>query len=209
MATPRYPCLRTRLGRLAALTVVMTIVIPSAAFASSCPVQATTTPFAQWGDVGNYSLVPGGNFESPLGISGWIVNRAERTLGNEPFYVGGSSDSHSLTIDSGGIAVSPTFCVDDTMRDFRFFAHAYGADGDLQVRLVMQTATGPISTPLRQVFDLPASSMPNWAPTGEFNVADGVTLATGQSALGRLVFDVEGRSSWQIDDIYIDPYRTG
>ncbi len=123
--------------------------------------------------------------------------------------MGSSSDSYSLTIDDRGIAVSPAFCIDDSMPDFRFFAHALGDDGNLQVRLVVQTATGSISTPLGHVADLSAASMADWAPTGPLDLADGVTAAAGQPALGRLVFDVAGRSSWQIDDIHVDPYRTG
>lgn len=203
------PRVRKRLGRLAALAVAAMFALPAAAFASSCPAQATTTPFTQWGDTGSYFPLAGGNFESPLAAGGWIVAGAERTLGNEPFYVGRSSDSHSLTIDGGGIAVSPTFCIDDSMPYFRFFAHALGANGNLQVRLVVQNATGPISTPISHAVDLTAGSMASWGPTGQLNLADGVTVATGQSALGRLVFDVAGRSSWQVDDIYVDPYRMG
>ena len=121
---------RTRLACVAALTLLMMVVIPSAASASTCPAPATTTPFTQWGDTGSYFLVPGGNFESPLAASGWFVNRADRTLGNEPFFVGGSSDAYSLTMNGFALAVSPAFCIDNTMQNLRFFAHALGGNGD-------------------------------------------------------------------------------
>jgi hypothetical protein len=200
------PRVRRRLGRLAALTVAAMFAVPAAAFASSCPAQATTTPFTQWGDTASYFSVADGNFESPLSGSGWIVAGGQRTPGNEPFYVGSSSDSHSLTIEGERTAVSPAFCIDDSMPYFRFFAHALGSIGELQVRLLVQTATGPLSLPIGQALNLTAGSMANWGPTGQLNLADN---ATGQSALGRLVFRVTGRASWQIDDIYVDPYRTG
>jgi hypothetical protein len=208
MPTLLHPHLRRRLGCLAALTVTLIVIIPGAAYASSCPAQPTTTPFAQWGDTTNYFLLQGSNFEAPLADSGWTVYRAERTLTSRPSYVGssGRGDSYALTIESGGTAISPPFCIDASTPDFRFFAHALGANGNLQVRLVMPTATGWSSTPL-DVADLTAASMPNWAPTAPINLPDGLT--TGQSALGRLVFDVAGPSSWQIDDVYVDPYRTG
>jgi hypothetical protein len=209
MSVALHPRVGKRLGRLAALTAVAMIAIPAAALAASCPAQPMTTPFTQWGDTGSYFPLPGGNFESPLAGSGWIVNGAQRTLGNEPFYVRSSSDSHSLTIDGRGIAISPAFCVDGTMPYLRFFAHGLGADGNLQVRLVVQTATGSISTPFSHVADLTAGSMSRWTPTGQLNLAGGVTLANGQSALGRLVFVVTGHSGWQVDDIYVDPYRMG
>jgi hypothetical protein len=202
------PRVRRRLSRLAALTVTAMFALPAFAFASSCPAQATTTPFTQWGDTGSYFPLAGANFESPLWADGWLVAGAQRTLGNEPFYVGGSSDSHSLTIDGGGIAVSPTFCIDNSMPYFRFFAHALGANGDLQVRLLVQPAR-PFSIPTSQAVDLTAGSMANWGPTAQLNLAGGMTVAQGQSEVGRLVFDVAGRGSWQIDDIYVDPYRMG
>jgi hypothetical protein len=202
------PAVRKRFGRLAALTVAVMFAIPAAAFASSCPAHATTTPFTQWGDNGSYFLLPGSNFESPLAASGWIVNGAERTLGGEPFDIGTSSD-YSLTIDRGGIAVSPAFCIDDSMPYFRFFAHALGADGNLEVRLVVQTPTRSISTPLNHVADLAASSMASWAPTGQLDLADGISMAKRQTAPARLVFHVAGATSWQVDDIFVDPYRMG
>jgi hypothetical protein len=203
------PRMRKRLGRLAALTAAAMLALPAAAFASSCPAPPTITPFTHWGDTGSYFPLAGGNFESPLAAGGWMVAGAQRTPGNEPFYVGGSSDSHSLTIEGGGIAVSPAFCIDNSMPYFQFFAHALGANGTLHVRLVVQTATGSISTPIRPAIDLTAGSMASWGPTGQLNLAGGMTVANGQSALGRLVFHVAGRSSWQVDDIYVDPYRMG
>jgi hypothetical protein len=201
-----HPRARKRLGRVAALTVAAMFAVPAAAFASSCPAQATTTPFTQWGDTASYFPLPGGDFESPLAASGWIVTGAARTLGNEPF---STSGSHALTIDGGGIAVSPAFCIDDSMPYVRFFAHSLGAGGNLEVRLVVQSARGSISTPLSRVADLAAGSMAGWAPTGQLNLAGNTTVPNGQSALGRLVFDVAGRGGWQVDDISVDPYRTG
>jgi len=185
------------------------LALPAAAFASSCPAQATTTPFTHWGDTASYFSLAGANFESPLAASGWIFAGAERTLGNEPFYVGSSTDSHSLTIDGGGVAVSPPFCIDASMPYFRFFAHALSANGNLQVRLVVQSTAWPRSITTSPAVDLTAGSMANWGPTGQLNLAGGMTVAPGQSAVGRLVFDVARRGSWQIDDIYVDPYRSG
>lgn len=52
MSTLLYPRLRTRLARLAALMVMMMVAIPGAAHASSCPAQATTTPFSNGGTPG-------------------------------------------------------------------------------------------------------------------------------------------------------------
>jgi hypothetical protein len=204
-----YPRFVRRLGRVAAVMAAATLAVPAVASAASCPAQGTSTPFAHWGDTGSYFPVPDGNFESPLLSSGWTVFNGERTLGNEPFYVDGSGDSHSLTIAGGGIAISPAFCVDDTMQYFRFFAHALGTNGELRVGLVVQTAGGGVEIPFGQFTDLTAASMTSWAPTAQLNLADGAALANGQTGLGRLVFDVAGPSGWQIDDVYVDPFRMG
>jgi hypothetical protein len=198
-----------RVGRFAALIAAAVIAAPGVASAASCPAQSTTTPFTSWGDAGSYFPVPGGNFESPLWSSGWMVINGERTLGNEPFYVGSRSDSYSLTLNGGGAAISPAFCVDGSMPYFRFFAHALGANGDLQVRLVVQTTNGMLDIPLGHVINLAAGSMTSWAPTAQLNLAGSPVFTNGQPELGRLVFDVAGASSWQIDDIYVDPFRMG
>jgi hypothetical protein len=204
-----YPRVVKRLGRFAALMAAAVLAVPAVASAASCPAQATTTPFAQWGDSGSYFPVAGGNFEAPLRASGWTVTGAERTVGNEPFYVGSHSDSYSLTMGGGGVAISPAFCVDDSMPYFRFFAHALGRSGNLQVRLVFQTTGGLADVPFSHAVDLASASMVNWAPTAQLNLGDGSVLGNGETGVGRLVFDVAGASSWQLDDIYVDPFRMG
>ena len=198
-----------RLGRLTALLAAAVLGLPAVASAASCPPQATTTPFAQWGDAGSYFPAPSGNFEAPLSSSGWIVTNGSRTLGNEPFHVGGGSDSYSLTIGDGGVAISPAFCFDESMPYVRFFAHALGRAGSLHVRLAVLSANGPVSFPFGRVDSLPAASMPRWAPTGQLSLTNGPAAADKPGDQARLVFDVAGPSSWQIDDIYVDPYRMG
>lgn len=198
-----------RLGRLAALTTALLFAIPAMALAASCPTPQTTTPFTQWGDSDSYFSVPGGNFESPLPATGWIVNRAARVPGNEPFLVGAATDSSSFVIDGGGTAISPAFCVDNSMPDLRFFARSLGANGKLDVRLVVQTRLGVTTAPFSRVADLTAGSMPTWAPTGQLALADGMIAPPGRTTTARLVFSVEGHGGWQVDDIYVDPYRMG
>jgi hypothetical protein len=198
-----------RLGRLAALTAALLFAIPAIASAATCPTPQTTGPFTLWGDTGSYFSLPGGNFESPLDASGWVVNRAERAPGNEPFLVGAPTDSSSLVIGGGGIALSPPFCIDNSMPYLRFFARSLGANGKLEVRLVVQTRAGLVTAPFTRVADLTAGSMPSWAPTGQLALADGVTGSAGRTTTARLAFSVAGHGGWQVDDIYVDPYRMG
>lgn len=153
--------------------------------------------------------MPGGNFESPLAATGWIVDRAGRAPGNEPFVVGAATDSTSLVIDGGGTALSPAFCIDSSMTDLRFFARSLSANGKLVVRLVLQTRAGLTIAPFSRVATLAAGSMPSWAPTGQLALADGVAAPPGHTSTARLAFTVEGHGGWQLDDIYVDPYRMG
>jgi hypothetical protein len=198
-----------RLGRLTALTAALLFAIPALASAASCPTPHTTTPFSPWGDLASYFAVPGGNFESPVATSGWIVARAERAPGNEPFLVGAAADSSSLVIHGGGLALSPAFCIDSSMPYLRFFARSLGSNGKLEVHLVLQTGAGVVTAPFSRVANLTAGSMPSWGPTAQLALTDGTAAPGGGTATARLAFSVAGHGGWQVDDIYVDPYRMG
>jgi len=95
------------------------------------------------------------------------------------------------------------------MPDLRFFARSLSTNGKLEVHLVVQTRAGLVTAPFSRVADLAAGSMPSWAPTSPLALSDGVTAPGGRTTTARLAFSVEGHGGWQIDDVYIDPYRMG
>jgi hypothetical protein len=193
------------LRRVAALAFVGVLAVPGIALAS-CPTQPVTNPFSQWGDNNNYFLAPGGSFEGTTDQVGWTLSGASLTQGNEPFYVDSSSDSQSLTISGGGSAISPFFCVDNTMGSLRFFAQQIEAGGGLHVYALVQTANGVQTVPVARLFD---GSMPSWAPTQPIT-GDTENLSDDQTLQVALEFSVRASSaSWQIDDVYVDPYRSG
>ncbi|HZE07103.1 MAG TPA: hypothetical protein VE127_17875 [Solirubrobacteraceae bacterium] len=173
---------------------------------ASCPPSPASTPFTHWGDNNAYFLAPGGSFEGPAGQVGWSRSQASLTAGNEPFYVNDTSDSQSLTIPAGGRATSPYFCVDDTMRSLRFFAEQTAPGTDLEVRAFVQTDGGVQEVSLA---DLTDGSMPNWAPTAPIT-ADTSAIPSGGSVMVSLELLAPGwTGSWRVDDIYVDPYRSG
>ena len=193
------------LRRVAALAFVGVLAVPGIALAS-CPTQPVSNPFSQWGDNNNYFLVPGGSFEGTADQVGWTLSGASLTQGNEPFYVDSSSDSQSLTISGGGSATSPFFCVDNTMGSLRFFAQQIEAGGGLHVYALVQTANGVQTVPVARLLD---GSMPSWAPTQPIT-GDTENLSDDQTLQVALEFSVRAWSaSWQIDDVYVDPYRSG
>ena len=170
------------------------------------PAQPVTTPFSQWGDNNSYFLAPGGSFEGTADQVGWTLSGASLTQGNEPFYVNDSGDTQSLTISGGGSATSPYFCVDNTMGSLRFFAQETAPGGGLRVHALVQTDDGVQTVPIAHLLD---GSMPSWAPTQPIT-RDTSSLPDDQTLMVALEFTVPNpAASWQIDDVYVDPYRSG
>jgi hypothetical protein len=200
-------CSRLRvLRRVVAIAFLGVFAAPAVALAS-CPAQPVSTPFSQWGDNNNYFLIPGGSFEGTADQVGWNLSGATLTPGNEPFYVNNSGDSQSLTVSGGGSATSPFFCVDNTMGSLRFFAQQTSAGAGLRVQALVQNADGSVTTvPVAHLLD---GSMPTWAPTDPIT-GDTSGLSDDQTLSVALEFSVRSSSaSWQIDDVYVDPYRSG
>jgi hypothetical protein len=196
---------------IAALASLGLLAVPAGAFASNsilatCQTPSISTPFAQWGDNNDYFLAPGGSFEGTADQIGWTLSNATLTPGNEPFQVNGGGDGQSLTIAGGGSATSPFFCVDNTMSSLRFFAQQVSAGAGIRVQALVQTSGGVSTVPIGHLFD---GSMPGWAPTAPI-AADNSGLADGQTLNVALQFTVRASAaSWQIDDVYVDPYRSG
>ncbi|HWE09117.1 MAG TPA: hypothetical protein VG325_07175 [Solirubrobacteraceae bacterium] len=200
-----HPRVRRSLTRIVGITCCVFFAGAGAALAS-CRSQPLSTPFAQWGDTSNYFLVPGGSFEGTPDQVGWSLSNAGLTPANEPFQVGGNSDQQSLTINAGGSATSPYFCVDNTMTDLRFFAQQVTAGSDLQVQALVQTDNGVETVPVGNLAD---GSDPAWAPTDPI-AGNTAAIPSGQSLMVALQLVVPASSgSWQLDDIYVDPWRSG
>jgi hypothetical protein len=199
------PRVRKAICRIGGLTCLFVLGGAAAAFAA-CPAQPVSTPFSHWGDTSSYFLVPGGSFEGTTDQVGWSLSNATLTAGNEPFYVNSSGDSQSLTIDAGGSATSPFFCVDNSMPDLRLFAQQAAAGSDLKIEALVHTPYGVSAYP---VGDLADGSMTSWAPVNPIT-GNSRTIPDGTTLMVALRFEVPAAAgAWQIDDAYIDPYRAG
>ncbi|MDO9355995.1 MAG: hypothetical protein Q7T55_20015, partial [Solirubrobacteraceae bacterium] len=108
---------------VAAVASANTVTSASTPAGAACTPLPTTKAFQRVdGDTADYSIAPGGNFES--GTSGWTLsNGAKIVSGNET--LGVSSGSKALQIPLAGSATSPAFCVDESNPHFRF---AYKVD---------------------------------------------------------------------------------
>lgn len=200
-----HPRVRKTIGRVAALTCVAVFVSSGAAFAAQCPTQSAKQRFSTWGDTSSYFLVPGGSFEGTPTQVGWTLSGATLTAGNEPFFLNAVTDNQSLLVDAGGSATSPLFCVDSTMTSLRFFARQTEQGSDLEVQGVVATPRGPLTVTVADVSDGDFPS--EWTP---MEVAiDTNRIPRGYSVSAALRFVVPDSGSWQIDDVYVDPYRAG
>jgi hypothetical protein len=196
---------------LASSIAAMMVAAPSAiadGFNSSNPPQPTASCssvssnqlLSSLGDSNLYAPLPGGTFED--GGQGWSYNNASVVSGNEPWNVVNANDSQSLNISAGGSATSPVLCVDSTFPSFRFFANNNGNSGKLTVQARYTTSTGYSGT--QWVTGLSAGQYSEWAPTP--SVALGSQVPAGMTVNVQFVFIASNPSSWNIDDVLVDPY---
>jgi hypothetical protein len=174
---------------------------------SPCPSQPLTQPFQPWLDGARYTLVPNGGFES--GTSGWNVTADALLTGeNESFNVRAAADAASLALSSGASAVSSSVCIGTLSTKLRFFARNTGAAASiLKVDVLYTDALG-------LHWDVPIGVLvagPEWRPTPPLPLVANITalplLSNGSTEVA-FRFTVEGSGgAWQVDDIYVDPYK--
>lgn len=174
---------------------------------NNCPDQQLTQPFAPWSDPASYFLVPGGTFE--LGSVAWDTSGdAGVAAGNEPWFVNDSGDGNSMALPPGSSATSPRTCVSLTSPTLRFFARSSGGSpgSSLGVEVLFKTTAGVLSS-------LPIASVPasgDWKATPPYLlVANVLTLLGGDYDFVAFRFTPQGDATWQIDDLYIDPWSKG
>jgi hypothetical protein len=205
-----------KIGRTAVAAVIATIA--SAAFAStasaglvtasasSCDDPAIEQPFARWGDKAGYKPLRDGGFEADG--AGWtLAGGADVVSGNESYDVGGADDRRSLVLPAGSRAVSPFTCVGLNEPTLRLFAkRRSGLLTTLGVEMQVQTSLGlSVWLPVLPG-DLGGSS---WHPTLTMPLlANLLTLSGTDRTSVRFRFTPLLLGSWQIDDVYVDPYRT-
>jgi hypothetical protein len=195
---------RRAIALAASCAALLVTAAPAAADTGSCTVSvpASAPLFSVFNDTANYTLLPGGSFET--GAPGWSLNNASIVPGNEPWYLDGSGDSRSLNIQPGGSATSQTVCGNDLFPSFRFFAKMANGSPTSQLHVGVNWWTGwgggymPLGT-------LNGSDFSSWQPTA--SLALGSLLPSWMTSVNaQFVFTADSGSSWNIDDVYVDPY---
>jgi hypothetical protein len=195
---------------LAATLAAMAIGLSApAVFAFGVPAPCVTrvegVPFAAWGDWSSYFLMPNGGFE--YGSYNWALSGGAQVVdGNEPYYVTGGG-SHSLRLVPGSTAESRTICVgagEDVIRLFVANPHVQGAILHVDA-MVRNPSTGAMGWACFDVNgDVPSAT---WAPTMRLKVP--ALLGTSGTQELTLTFSLRGTpATWNIDDVFIDPFRS-
>jgi hypothetical protein len=175
--------------------------------ATNCTSPSLEKPFSRWYDNANYIKAPQGTFES--GAADWSLKNAAITAGNESYGVAGDRGSHSLLIQPGGSALTPTVCVGLDRPTLRFFAKSSAG----LLSLSTMAVSVRFETSLGLVAELPVGVvLPNtkWQPSLPMPIlVNLLPLLPGQMTPVQFRFIPVGSASWSIDDVYVDPKARG
>ncbi len=190
---------------------------------TGCPATPVTKAFAKFGDSADYSLAPGGDFES---LAGWKLSGGARIVaGNET--LGVQPGRSSLRLPIGAVAVSPEFCVDETNPHFRFASKPDNAIAGYEAIVLYRSAEGSVQQAKFTSSSAQSWGAGAWAPSSVsplatkipllaggstasvqlMFVSTGNKLAVGVNLWGRLTGGTVGTVS--IDSVMVDPYRRG
>jgi hypothetical protein len=170
--------------------------------AGPCPSYPTSKVFSKWLDQANYTLAPGGSFESASGLT--FTGGAKIVAGNETAYVTKSTDKNSVLIPRGGTVTTGPICVGLDKPTVRFFARR-----PKFALLPLLTVEGVFTTRSGGTAALPLVGLPlagnSWSLQLPF-LTTGALLELGDTTMMR--FRIRAVSGdWQVDDFYVDPWR--
>ncbi len=173
---------------------------PKAPSPSTCKAGELSQPFAQFGDSAYYTPVQGGSFNGPL--ADWTLHMASVTAGGNPWNL--TRDQQTLEIQGGGEAVSPTFCLSNAFPTWRFFLQSLGSSPASALNVWVQWTDAEGNSGHVAVTALDGSTYASWSPSPVLTAGSG--LADGATVNAQLVFNAKPGDSWNVDDVYVDPY---
>jgi hypothetical protein len=172
--------------------------------ASYCDPTASQN-FLRWGDSSYYASLLNGDFESS---GGWTLSGGARAVsGNEPYFISGNRhDSHSLLLPAGSSAYSGTVCFALGDWHLRFLMRNVGSSsGKLRIQVVVPSLLGG----LLSVLDAgTVNGSGTWAPSPRIALLlSNVTSLIGTRAVAFKFTPVGLGAAYQIDDVYLDPWK--
>jgi hypothetical protein len=181
-------------------------ILETADTAQTCQAPQTLNAFSSFGDMRDYVLAPGGDFEGKA-LDGWQVTKARQDGDHSPLRVDRDANEHSLKVPAGGTAVSPAMCVDLHYPTMRFMAKSEQQKGRLEVEVVYPDSDNPV---FHDAAELDANGKA-WNATADVPVyPERGGVAPGMRRVALRFKSVAGGTEageWRIDDIYVDPHR--
>ncbi|WP_372791405.1 hypothetical protein [Paraconexibacter sp.] len=173
--------------------------------ATDCEDRSASQVFSPWLDPANYVLAPGGTAES---ADQWtFTGGATIAEGQEPWNVVDDHGTRSVSLPSGSTATTDAICVGIEHPTLRFFVRSSGTNllSSLRADVLFEDAFGNVrSLPVGLV--LPSAS---WTPTAQMVlVVNLLPLLPGEKTAVAFRFVPQGRGTWSVDDVHVDPWRT-
>lgn len=170
-----------------------------------CATRSQSQVFARWGDTRDYFLMPDGGFEAG---NEWVLgNGASIVTGNETSYVRSSTDARSLRLPSGATAESRTICVARGEESIRMFVKNPGVWG-AYIRVMVSVKNPKTGAWAWSYWDTSSSSLPvGWSPL----LQKDIPTAWGYDGTQEMTVTISTwgmAAAWQIDDVYVDPFRS-
>jgi hypothetical protein len=157
--------------------------------AQNCPEPTLYQPFRPWGDPHQYFLVTGAHFQSVVGD--WELRRAV-------------IDGGDLNIAPGGTVVTPKFCVGDQEPSFRMMVRAPDSTARLRIDALFLGTSGELR---RDRVGYLYGNKPTYRPSPIIWMGTNYRAARGEKTAIAFQFTAE-RGNWEIDNLFIDPFRS-
>jgi hypothetical protein len=169
-----------------------------------CNDYTSSQVFMPWADIANYTLAPGADFENAA--SSWNLSNASVVSGNEPYNVGSANDHKSLAIADGGVATSPAMCVGLENPTIRVFSKrtSGSALSTLRVEALFDDANG--NTQSLTIGTLGGSGA--WTLSPQMAIVANLLPLLDEGTPVAFRFSASG-GTFQIDDVYVDPWSRG
>lgn len=184
---------------------VLTTTAPAeaATYYNVCGQRITSQVFKAYGDTNEYFLPQEGGFETSR-LNGWVASNAGIVSGNSPFYLTGNRyDSRSLKLNAGGSVTSEVICVVPGEDSIRFAYRSPGVSGaTVRVDISVLSALGTASA----AYTLTDTGA-GWKVSPRLAIPNKVDYTGAQSL--KIKFTATGTSAaWQVDEVFVDPWRT-
>jgi hypothetical protein len=201
----RLSCATTLVVALC-LAVLAPASASATAAAATCGERELSQPFLAWHDHARYFLLPGGDLEPP---TGWTLSSGARLVdGNVPFSSEATS-GRSLFLPSGASARTASSCVDSDEPTMRFFVRNTGSllsmlAVEARIRTTVLGITAETTLPLGAVL----GTARTWQPSPPVLFALSANQLLGGTSTVDFRFTALGLGGkWQVDDVYVDPFK--